>query len=429
MAKLRNYTQFAGRSPVSASISNALGYQGTIAPHSGKPFSEALLAGIAGGVCFGYFTFHYENHYPQINILTRNSFHNYGWDAIIERLGIHQDVVHSSHPQLAEEKLIAALAEGKVPIVFADVFTLGYEHSELGKGMWAMQPMVVIEYHPERNRVLVADRSVCAHSIPADVLQKARGRVKKTRYRMVLLSPPDNERLPAAVLAGMRETIALFTEKPPKGSASNFGFKAYDAIIRDLGSPAGKTSWVKKLLGGAKNLSSAGGIDPATASRSVAGGGLSAGLMTAYKYSQLFWKNAGEGGDRLLYSNFLDEAASILDNRSILKASALFREAASLWNALGDVLLPAEVPHLHHIRSLLLERNHLFVSRGSANIAKLESLDQALETAIRGSSLPTEEEIKALFSALAAQFREISQIEKQAVSALTQSLALSQARG
>ena len=401
MAKLENYSQFGGRAPVSASIRNALEYQGIVAPHNGKPFSEALLAGIAGGICFGYFIFHYTGYHPQINILTRNSFHTYGWDAITDRLRMTQDIINSTNPQKAGEKLIETLEEGLVPIVLADVFTLGYEHSELGDGIWAMQPMIVVEYDPENNHALIADRAICGHPIPADRFHTARGRVKKYRYHMATISLPDVAQLKAAVLEGIRETVALFTSPPPKGSANNFGFKAYEAIIHDLTSSTGKNSWFKRLSGP---------------------GEISAGLFTAYKYSQLFWKDSGEGADRLLYSDFLEEAAIILEEQAILSAGTLFRESALLWKELGNLFLPERIPGLFKLRNLLNERKQLFLTRGTTKLDELQSLDRNIESLISGAEQPAGSEPSELFEKIAGKFQEIARIEQQAVEALSKIL-------
>src|SRR5690606_30917651 len=109
---------------------------------------------------------------PQVNILTRNTFANYGWDAICERLGLVQDVIHSTTEQKAEDKLVEALEEGSVPIIWADVFTLGWEYSEFGPGMWAMQPMVVSDYRIADGYALVADRSTKPHRVDLSLLRE-----------------------------------------------------------------------------------------------------------------------------------------------------------------------------------------------------------------------------------------------------------------
>lgn len=96
MPRLDNYPHYGGRFPATTAIANALASQGVQAPRTGKPYTEAMLAGLSGGIALGYFTFAYNGHDPQVNILTRNTFNDYGWDRVTERLGIVQDVVNAT---------------------------------------------------------------------------------------------------------------------------------------------------------------------------------------------------------------------------------------------------------------------------------------------------------------------------------------------
>jgi hypothetical protein len=73
---MKTTTQLNGRHSETGSIHNALALQGIKAPHTGKPYSEALLLGISGGIAFGYFTFEYKGYLPHVALLTRNTF---GW--------------------------------------------------------------------------------------------------------------------------------------------------------------------------------------------------------------------------------------------------------------------------------------------------------------------------------------------------------------
>ena len=91
MPVLANFTQFGGRYWDTASIRNALDYQGAKAPHTGQPYTEAMLLGISGGIAFGYFTFHYDGYDPQVNLLTRNTFEP--METIFNRLGIAREVL------------------------------------------------------------------------------------------------------------------------------------------------------------------------------------------------------------------------------------------------------------------------------------------------------------------------------------------------
>lgn len=51
---------FAGNVPAATALRTLLAHRGVRAPHTGQPFSEAMVFGIAGGIGAGVFTFRYE---------------------------------------------------------------------------------------------------------------------------------------------------------------------------------------------------------------------------------------------------------------------------------------------------------------------------------------------------------------------------------
>ncbi|MBD3221328.1 hypothetical protein GF314_08785, partial [bacterium] len=108
---------YGGHAPHTASIATVLHHAGwhPIPDDPAGPTVdalEALLYGIAGGAVFGAFFFHYEGHDPQVNLITRNTFHEYGWDAVCSRLGIAQDVIRSTSAAKAEAKLRDLVEDG-----------------------------------------------------------------------------------------------------------------------------------------------------------------------------------------------------------------------------------------------------------------------------------------------------------------------------
>lgn len=75
---LDNYQMLGSVHPETASIKNILAFYGVKAPHSGKPFSEAMLLGIGGGLGSTYILWEMEKHgYPSIVLAFRNKA-NYG---------------------------------------------------------------------------------------------------------------------------------------------------------------------------------------------------------------------------------------------------------------------------------------------------------------------------------------------------------------
>lgn len=403
MAELSNYTHYRGRHPVTGSVANALAHQRVRAPHTGAPLTEALLAGIAGGPMIGVFSFDYENHDPQVNIVTRNSFGGYGYEALRERLGVRQEIYQTTSASKARENLVAILESDEVPIVTADVFSLAYEASDLGSGMWSMQPMVVSRYVAGDTAEL-ADRARVPLTVPADRFDAARGVVKKDRYRITTLDGGDisPEALASAVRAGIAQCRALYTDKPPAGSASNFGFRALEGWSSALRHPAGKTSWHKRYPGGRR---------------------LFAALSSAYTYAALFWKDESETADRLLHAAFLDEAAAILERPGLRAAAAAYREAGAAWRDLSHALLPDGEPILAEERRLQLENHRLFLDSGTAPASTARRREIAVrreELRDRSSSLAADERSRtALFATIADAIDRVLERERAALEALT----------
>ncbi|MGB1288085.1 MAG: BtrH N-terminal domain-containing protein, partial [Aggregatilineales bacterium] len=224
MPVLDNYTQFDGRYPDTGVIRNVLDYQGAKAPHTGHPYTEAMLLGISGGVAFGYFTFHYAGYDPQVNLLTRNTFEP--MQTIMERMAIPREIFQTTSADKGRENLIRALEDGHAPIVWADMYYLPYNAEKYNENNWGTFPIVVYGYNPETGEVNIADRSFTGLTTTTRQLDTARSCVKKDKQKLMLLEHPDESRLPDAVRAGIMDCITLMTEKPPRGSARNFGLKA-----------------------------------------------------------------------------------------------------------------------------------------------------------------------------------------------------------
>jgi len=79
-----------GRHYETGTLRNAWALRGAKAPHTGQPYSEALLLGISGGITFGYFTFAYTGELPHLALLTRNTFDPF--ETILERLAPAREV-------------------------------------------------------------------------------------------------------------------------------------------------------------------------------------------------------------------------------------------------------------------------------------------------------------------------------------------------
>ena len=395
MPTLTDYIQFDGRHWETGSVHNFYAYRGVTAPHTGQPMSEALLMGISGGIVFGYFSFAYEGYDPMCAILSRNTFDP--WDRMLTRLGVVQNVYQTAKPDRAERKLLNTLEEGTPAIVWADYFTLPYNHFKLDDGMWGMMPLVV--YGLNESEAHIADRSGVGLTISAETLRTTRARVKKQKHRFMTLEAPDFDKLPNAVSAGIWDTIKIFTEKPPKGSKKNFGFDGYKNWINLLTKSKGKQSWASVFPHGRK---------------------LFAGLLSAHERIATFGQ-VRCGADRHTFADFLNEASVILNRPALNEAATLFRASASEWCKLGERLLSDEVPLLGEARRLAVKRHQLFTERGqAAEVEVVETLARLDEIwALVSAEFPlSENESAHLKQQIATQVEVIRDVERQAITEL-----------
>jgi hypothetical protein len=394
MPILPNYSEFEGRHWETGTVRNALAYQGMKAPHTNSAPTEALLMGISGGAVFGYFTFDYEGYDPILALLTRNTFDPL--ETLFERLGIPQNYIHTNKPEKAIENLYDVLESGQVPIVWADMMSLPYNGYTFDESMWAMFPVVV--YRHDGDTAAIADRAKKPLTISADDLQSARARVKKDKFRILTLESPNWDKLPSAVQKGIWQTISLYTEKPPKGAKNNFGFVAMQHWAKMLTNTRNKQSWERYF---------------------PAGNRLYAALTSVYGWIHTW--GAGNGFERQLYADFLDEAAIILGKSDLKAVGAKFRESSRVWCELSEAVLPENVPLLKEARDLLARKHTLFIEEGDAGVEEVLAIGKRLDelkAAAKDNFPMSQDETVAMREGLAELVLKIHDIEFEAIELL-----------
>lgn len=400
MPTLNNYAQFGGAHWVTGTIHNALAHAGYTAPHTNQPYSEALLMGVSGGLAFGYFSFHYEGTDPHVSLITRNTFNNYGWDAITERLGIVQNILQTGSMKKAKTNLVDALDNGQAPIVWADHYTLPYNVKPYDEGMWAMQPVIVYGYDADSGAVHIADRAHKSLETTSDMLEQARARVKKDKFRIITLDDINPEKLSSAVQRGIWDCIALYTEKPPKGSKNNFGFAAYERWAELLTHAGAKQSWAKFFPAGRYWYN---------------------GLTSAFEIGLLYGQGDSLKAERDVFADFLEEAATILEKPEFSEIAVTFRKSGDAWTTLGDMLLPTEVPILAETRHLLIERHTAFINQPDNALEIMQKANTRIEEirSVMENDFPlSASEVAQVQEKIAAQVMVIHDIEHGGITAL-----------
>jgi hypothetical protein len=400
MTILSTYYCFNGLHWETGSVGNFLACRGVKAPHTGQPYSEALLLGVSGGIVMGYFSFAYAGYDPQARILTRNTFDPL--DTMLARLGIVQEVRQTTNPAKAVTNLLDCLAEGMPAIVWADLFSLPYNALLQDEGMWAMFPIVVYGYDQASDTVWIADRARTPLTITTGELAVARGRVKQNKFRLLTLDHPDAEKLADAVRLGIWDSIKLFTEPPPKGAKHNFGLAAYRWWAELLTKPTARLSWAKEFPPGAKFY---------------------AGLTSAFEDINTFGKEGN--AERQLYANFLEEASVILNRPALGAVATHFRRSAQAWDALSAALLPDDVARFGETRRLLLRKHRLFLEQGNGALTEIRLINQRLAEIKREIAVSplSDAATRELCAQIATHVLAIHELEAGAVAELKAAMA------
>lgn len=402
MTVLDDYNAFDGRHWETGTIGNFMAYRGFTAPHTGEPYSEALLLGVSGGAVMGYFSFDYEGFDPMARILTRNTYDPL--DTMLSRLGVVQNRVHTASPEKGRANLLDTLREGVPAIVWADMYSLPYNGLGYEEKMWVMFPVLIFGHDEAADRVWIADRARVPLHVTPEALHRARARVKKDKFRVLTVDAPVAEKVPAAVRAGIWDCIKLYTEKPPKGSKNSFGLAALRWWAEQLRNPRARTSWEKVFPAGPEML---------------------AGLTSAFHDINLFGKGEEGVADRPLYADFLEEAAVILSKPTLNDAAALFRECAGAWRALSTALLPDEVEPFRETRELMVQRHRLFLNRGNDALEEMVGIDARLneiKAAVTADFPLNRAEVDALRERIAGRVMAIHDVESEAVAALREAM-------
>jgi hypothetical protein len=355
-------TEWQGRHFETGTICNALAARGARAPHTNKPYSEALLFGVSGGIAVGYMTFQYQGWPPHLALLTRNTFDP--WHTIVERLGIVEDTKETTDRDRGLANLIEAIESGSAPVIWADVFSLPYTALPKNEKIWQMMPMLVHGY--DGASFHLADRSRRSLGVSIADLMAARARVKKDRFRIATLSPPDAKRVPQAVEAGIRHCIALFKGVGvPRGHSGSFGLAGLEKWADALVNEKAKESWAKVFRTGADRLQALAGR--------VGQPGLFIWIMTS---------GSAPDGERGLFADFLDEAAKILKQPKLGPVADQFRKSQMLWRDVAEAALPASNSVLGETRELISRQRQLFIENGQeADVERSEIRTRLAENA------------------------------------------------
>lgn len=335
-------------------------------PATRQPLSEAMCFGLAGGIGAGYsFCPSFVRHGigSGISVVGRYRAFATGADfcqGALERLGAKVTLHETGGASTAYKQLVEGLTLGRPVIVYCAPLAA----THLGwAGTYGMYVTLVQGIDEEQDLALLSDCAPDAFTIPLDELSQYRSRVCSHKFRSLTFTPParlSETAFKSAVVAGIQACADDFARP----------------TLQTYGLP-GLSEWAKVIT----NTKSQRGWP-----RLYKGGLLYVVLRDVFDSIE----TAGTGGGlyRLLYADFLDEAADVARRPAWRSCAERYRELASRWTELAEAALPSRLKPFKETKQLLRKRRDLWVTKGT------KAARQMGETTARLKAIETEQREK-----------------------------------
>ncbi|WP_427018888.1 BtrH N-terminal domain-containing protein [Pseudarthrobacter sp. P1] len=292
--------------------SRALAASGCTNPLTGRPFTEAMLAGLGGGIGFMVFTFAYKE-VTTASVVMR--FHPGPFVAnMLECSGAAVEVHQTSSPRLAQARLDAALDTGRPAAVRVVAAELPWVETGLLAESGSADLVVAA---PDGGGYLVDDGGGALRHLGAAELAAVRARRKADKHWQAHVGPvPGAPLTPAVVADAVRETAqALLSDTAPAGIpagyAKNFGIRGMETWRSRLLDTRTRDGWPAVLA------------DPGRHRGALA-------MLHAQLAGNVF---SGPGALRPLYAQFLHEAG----NQAWQRAAELYAGRGPRWDVLAQL--------------------------------------------------------------------------------------------
>jgi Domain of unknown function (DUF4872)/Butirosin biosynthesis protein H, N-terminal len=373
----------------SALVARMLHGAGYVAPHTGQPYTEAMVCGLAGGIGFMYALFEYANVPPMLTIVAQH--HPEPWlPAAMTNLGIPYTEEHSSRTDPALTALRVRLDRGQAVMCAVDKTQLPWRAGQFGL---AQDPHHCLVTERDGSTLTVDDGADARYTIDEAQFGRAWAGYRKGRYERTVIAPGAEVDLPVALRSAIRTTVSHLTG-PVLGNSFdvNFGFSGMarlGAALRDQR----RAGWLQRFA------------DPGAFA-----------TVVARLHDCLEVQYTAPGATRPLYADFLDEAASVLGDKRIGPAAAAFRESGQIWSRLAGQA--AEVgDDLGELAELATRRLHVVITQGQAGRDEIRAL--SAEIAASGQTLPSEDERRSLLHELADLVDQARETEEHAAEFLS----------
>lgn len=328
-----------GLHPDSAVLCQALEAVGVKSPHTGKPLTESLVFGLAGGVGAGYSfcpTIKAQK-FSGVAIAGRHlaQVTNTSWfEGALKRLGLKYEITRATTPGLALKNLKAGLEKGGPIIVLCGRDTLPWFHVAADGGDLLMYSLLVHEIG--KDEAVVTDWAGTVHELPLKLLSKARNQISSQKNATIRIEPMEHTDLGPAVI----ESVAACVNGLVTPKTKTYSYEGWSQWAKMMTAQKSKKGWPSVFSGGV--------------------------LFRPLRDVFCSIETVGTGGGlyRLLYSRFMHEASFITGFRSFSSVASSYRSLGESWGALAEFCLPDRVEVFRETKNLLRKRRKAYEREG-----------------------------------------------------------------
>ena len=285
-------------------LAEVLRAAGIAHPSDGRPLSEDLLFGIAGGIGFCYFVFEYPG---WTSLYVSGSYNALFFEKkgpvqlACERLGIPVRVRQTASPGAAGKHLREALASAPLVALTVDPTHFGLDVPDPLPGVFQQTVAVALAGEGVEMTGLGPSRR-----LSWDELGAARAATGPARNRLFAITPPS---LPVNLETAVRSAIANTVSGLLQPSMTNFGVPGMRKWVGLLTDTRGRKGW-PTLFAAAPDR--------------------------ALRWTRFWLAGPGTGGSacRVQYGAFLREAATVLKEPTLAEIAAEYEALGGEWQRL-----------------------------------------------------------------------------------------------
>ncbi len=393
---IKSYKLLGGTHPETATIKNVLASLGVKAPHTGKPFTEAMLLGVAGGLGIGYILWEFKKYASAILVMAFQNKWNYPvkfTTNLCNRLGIKPVFKETSGTVAAEKHLKEALENGTPAIAWVDQFHLPYMH--LPETLNGCMSWIVTAYGLDEagNKVFIDDLGKKPLTLSGEEFAKARARIPSYKNRLLLLEAPKAIDIENAIIEGIRDCVNYLGAK-----SDTFALPAiakWAKLMTDTKNSKGWPVVFKKRNGLYSTLTSI--------------------------YEGIAHRDSDGDGLRAMYADFLSEASAVINTPRLKEIAAQYKKIAKMWANLADACLPDSVQPFKETKKLLDKKYELLRTQGDAGLKEVAKMSKKLndwDGALNKQIPLNDRQIDELFADIQARLYDIHAAEEKALAEL-----------